>query len=127
VSLARRQSWKKGPAACASACGAIIPALAHEASLPNLPRSSTVTAAPWRASRHAIELPITPPPIITTCFFTSAALLFECWSRDRPPPDNRKLNHKLASVKPCEASIGDRQRDAQLKRFMKLLLSGYEK
>src|SRR5215469_10868194 len=74
LSLALKQRSKNGPAACASACGAIIPALAHEASLPRRPFSKTVTASPSRASRHAIELPITPPPIITTRFFTLFAL-----------------------------------------------------
>ena len=46
--------------------GASIPAALVEASAPGSARSSTVTAAPVWAIRHATAHPMTPPPTITT-------------------------------------------------------------
>src|SRR5687768_7397641 len=41
-----------------------MPAAAHEAPRPGTSRSTSMTRAPRSASRHAMAVPITPPPMM---------------------------------------------------------------
>ena len=59
-----RPSGTIGNAAGLSGAGERIPAAAQEASRPGCWRSSTTTRSLLRASSHAMELPMMPPPII---------------------------------------------------------------
>src|SRR5579862_906963 len=66
--------------------GDSMPAPAELASHPIVPASKMLTRIPACASRHAIDVPIRPPPIIATpAASTDRFSIAPLWSRTREP------------------------------------------